>query len=347
MPASDSRLNAVHPIASALRVIAVSLVAFYGVCSAAFVALHVAVGERIGLIGFLDNFAPLLLLPALPLLLACLVLRRGWVALALLPAALMFAWSYGAAFVPRQARATAGGESGSRGTTLRVLTYNLHAESQALAPMAAIIRDSNADVVALQELSPAAARAFASEFAQRYPYQALHDDPRYPLLGQGVLSRYPITRDEYWVKGLGQQRVTLDVSGTQVALYNVHPPHPFDFKADGLAFDPVWRSAAIEDILRRADADAQAGLLILAGDFNMTDQTDVYRLVTARLRDTYREVGWGMGFTFNPNARLLPLARIDYVFHDDRITSVAARVWPTSGGSDHSPVWVELVISKQ
>jgi vancomycin resistance protein VanJ len=346
MPASDSRLNVFHQIASTTRDMAVALVAFYGVCSAAYVALHVTVGERIGLIGFLDNFAPLLLLPALPLLLACLVLRRGWVALALLPAALMFVWSYGAAFVPGRAHAAASGETG---VTLRVLTYNLHAESQSLAPMADIIRESDADVVALQELSPAAARAFAAEFAQRYPHQALHTDPRSPLLGQGVFSRYPIAQDAYWVKGLGQQRVTLDVSGTEVALYNVHPPHPFDIQADGPAFDPVWRSDAIEDILRRADADAdaQTGPLILAGDFNMTDQTDVYRRVAGRYHDTYREAGWGLGFTFNPNARLLPLARIDYVFHDDRITSVAARVWPTSGGSDHSPVWVELVISKQ
>ena len=51
------------------------------------------------------------------------------------------------------------------------------------------------------------------------------------------------------------------------------------------------------------DPDARPLPILIAGDFNMTDQTDDYRRLTAKFSDTFREVGWGMGFTFPDAAR--------------------------------------------
>ncbi len=39
-----------------------------------------------------------------------------------------------------------------------------------------------------------------------------------------------------------------------------------------------------------------------------------------------------------------PLARIDYVFHSEGLRAVEAHVWPTSGYSDHHPLFVQLAI---
>lgn len=327
----------VRGIAGAGREIVAAFVAFYGFCAALFVVLHVTVGERLSLIAFLNNFMPLLILPALPLALVCLLFRRWGLLLTLLPAAAMFAWSYGGYFMPNRVHAS--GET----TSLTLLTFNLHAGRTRLQPLVNLIRDADADVVTLQELSPDAARVFADELADRYPYRALHPDRRSAVYGQGVLSKFPIGEDTYWQSGLGHQRITLDVGGRRVVLYNVHPYNPFVFTDEGMAFDPQRRARAVEDILQHASADA--GPLILAGDFNMTDQTGVYQQVASRYRDTFREVGWGLGLTFPNNTALPSLARIDYVFHDDTVQSVAARAWPTSGGSDHRPVWVRLSLS--
>ncbi len=79
------------------------------------------------------------------------------------------------------------------------------------------------------------------------------------------------------------------------------------------------------------------------------------------------KLGWGLGFTLpdysHPQAfafavRLpdwlklpwLPvplLTRIDYVFHDESFDSIEAKVWPTSGGSDHRPVLARLAFPSQ
>ncbi len=112
--------------------------------------------------------------------------------------------------------------------------------------------------------------------------------------------------------------------------------------------------AEVDEILRRATQDE--GAVIIAGDFNMTDQADDYRRLVQQYSDTYREVGWGLGLTFPDcsyacavpvNASLLklvgrPLARIDFIFHSADLQPLSARVWPTSGGSDHRPVVVEF-----
>ena len=97
----------------------------------------------------------------------------------------------------------------------------------------------------------------------------------------------------------------------------------------------------------------EQGALLLMGDFN-TNDTDVnYPLIAAQLHDSYREVGWGMGFTgpdwSHPQSQegpsFIPMhQRGDYIFHNQYFLPVETRVWPTSGGSDHRPVWAELAL---
>lgn len=292
-----------------------------------------------------------LLLPGAAALLPLTVVRRRWrCALSLTLPTAAFLTSYGLMFLPRTLHAA------EDGPQLSLLTYNIHNEHDALAPMIALIREADADVVAIQELDHGGAAVLSAALADVYPHQALH--PADIFVGQGVFSRYPLLADEYWQITLGHQRVVIDLDGTPVALYNAHPVHPFLFHAEGIpGFDPSRRRQEIDVVLGRAAAEA--GPVVIAGDFNMTDQTDDYRLITARYGDAYRAAGWGMGFTFpaldTRQARPLPLrdlplpirplARLDYVFHSEQFQAVEARVWPTSGGSDHRPLLVRLALT--
>ncbi|MEW6746710.1 MAG: endonuclease/exonuclease/phosphatase family protein [Planctomycetota bacterium] len=60
---------------------------------------------------------------------------------------------------------------------------------------------------------------------------------------------------------------------------------------------------------------------MVAGDFNVTDATALYRsVIAAGLRDAYAEANGGLGFTFHIFARYRglpwsPCLRLDYVFH--------------------------------
>ena len=330
---SNGRL--INRVMGGLRDFILAFIAFYGFCATAYIALHILVGEQLSLVAMLNNFMPLLLLPAIPLVILCFALGHFRFSLVLAPAILMLVASYGLLLVPGHAHAAASGQP------LTLLTYNLHGnwQPQGPAPVVGLIKQANADIVTVQELSP----NVAQDLEPLYPYHALHTNKDSLVVGQGVLSRYPIVEDDYWVMGLGMQRVVLDVNGTRVTVYNVHLRNPFVSGINGSRVDVSLREWALDDLLRRTANEK--GPLILAGDYNMTDQTNSYKRVNALYRDTFREVGSWLGLTYPADRGVVPpLARIDYVFHDDSVQSITAHVWPTSGGSDHRPVWAQLSI---
>ncbi len=319
----------------------------YGLGTALFLALDLAAGEELPIIGLFNTMLPALLLPAIALAIAWLAARRWKLALLMAPAMLALLSGYGRLFVPRPNPAPTAPQ-------VSVLTFNLHAERVALMPMVAVIRAANADIVALQELSPEAAATFRAQIGDLYPYQALHLHPNNPVMGQGVLSKHPLRDSVYWQVAMWHQRVLVTVGDIDIALYNVHPHIPFARRPNGLAFDATHRGQDIADILARAGGEGMP--VILAGDFNMTDRCAHYRWVTQNYRDAFREVGRGFGFTFpdfsSPTAlpRGLPrvalplplLTRIDYVFYSAHFQAADALVWPSAGGSDHRPVLARL-----
>lgn len=333
-------------IGHAARNVAWSTAGVYGVVTALWAGLKLF-DVAWPPVEMISNLLPLLLLPSLVIVPLSLWRRRWLMLLMSLPAMLVFLLSYGGFFLPRSMPVK------SVAQPLHFLTYNVHAESIHVQPMLDVIRAAEADVIALQEVSPAMAEALAAHLSDRYPYQALHPNFVNPIWGQGVLSRYPIVEDEYWHISLGHQRVKIDRDGSPLVLYNVHPVHPFRLH-EGWLFDMQPHRVEVDEILRRVARDT--GDVIVAGDFNMSDQDYDYQRLARRFGDAYREVGWGLGFTFPdfshvhtlpfevPLATTVgrPLARIDFIFHSDELQPLAARVWPTSGGSDHRPVIAEF-----
>lgn len=318
------------------------------------IAARLFVGERWELIALLNSFLHLLLLPTFVWLPAALLRRRWAISLVSALPVLFFLVTYGSAFLPKSSVTTAGE------LPVRVLTYNLHSEQERLDPMVEVIRHADADVVAVQELSAEAAARFDQTLADLYPYRAFHTAPQEPVIGQGILSRFPIVSDTYWrnetlpVK-LAHQRATLDIHGSSLVVYNTHPIHPF--LKEGHIFYTALRTTEIESVLDRATQETEP--VIIVGDFNMADLSEDYQRITARFADSYREAGWGLGFTFpdfgGPNAapgrvRFLPVrpvVRLDYVFHNQWVQTQLIRVWPESGGSDHRPLLATLRLASR
>jgi vancomycin resistance protein VanJ len=324
----------------------VAVAGAYGLNLTLFLMLRAVVGERWGIIALFNTYLLLLLIPPLVLLPLCFVVRKRWLALTQLPAVMLFLSTFGGLFLPRSVAAP------PDAPRFTVLTYNLHAEQNLLAPMAAVIRQADADIVALQEMSAAASAYFASQLADRYPYRALHPASS-PYHGRGILSRFPITLDRAWPEEypipVRLQRVELSAQDQTIVLYNFHAPPSAPIFRQGFNFRP--RAQQIQMLL---DLAAQEdGPLLLLGDFNTGELNENYERITARYSDVWRQVGWGMGFT-NPDwshenshegPAFFPLHnRIDYMFHDSAFQAVEARVWPESGGSDHRPLWARLAL---
>ncbi len=305
---------------------AAGLCLLYGLTASLHLLLRLIVGEQLLPVTLLDQYVPAFWLLALPTALICIGLRR-WRSLALqLPPLIMLIWSYGDLFVPRPVL-----PAHDDGITL--LTYNVSKDNRDFAAIARIIRDVGADVVAMQEIAPAAALYLQEALADTYPHQALHPADGYP--GQGIFSTFPLQNDDYWQIELGHQRVTLNIHDRRVALYSVHPVHPFLPERGFFNTEP--RGREIDDILLRVAGEMMP--IILAGDFNMSDQTGDYFKMTASLQDEFRARGSGFGFTF---PSWIPVARLDYVFTSDAIAAIDAHVWSSNGGSDHFPLVVSL-----
>jgi len=258
---------------------------------------------------------------------------------------------WGGLFLPKPSQALAVEGNGPR---LAVMTYNVLGRQAFHGPQIETILAENADVVLIQELTPALARAVQSELIEAYPHQALA--PEEGVSGLGVLSKFPLTPtgqqlSEHW---LGEPQVLrLDWHGRAITLVNFH-----------MYSTPLVSLAEIARVNRLREAQAEAladfarrtGRLVAAGDANATPLSQVYKTVTNVLNDAWRAAGFGLGHTF-PGSDLpgssrphlfgwpLPmwLARIDYVFYSSEWRAAEARLARFDGVSDHRSVVAVLL----
>jgi vancomycin resistance protein VanJ len=75
----------------------------------------------------------------------------------------------------------------------------------------------------------------------------------------------------------------------------------------------------------------------------MPDTSQAHKLIGTFLADSFREVGWGFGYTFYSAFLPFPAQRLDYIWHSAGLTALAAEVGQP-GGSDHLPVVARLVL---
>jgi endonuclease/exonuclease/phosphatase family metal-dependent hydrolase len=226
----------------------------------------------------------------------------------------------------------------------------------------AIIVDSDADIVILQEITSKYIHEYSNNLRDLYPYQTygpFHDEKE--KVGMGILSRYPVVEfqdfklDEQSL--VNQQRVAIDFDGDYVVIYNVHLTFPWiGIKRDPFIallpipfFDDHTRHKEIEQLCSMIQNERAP--VVLAGDFNMTDRSSDYahlsKLMTDahKIYDTHPKVTWPANRTpslYIPFAK--PFIRIDYVFYseDFRVKSALAL---HKTGSDHLPLLTELEIA--
>jgi endonuclease/exonuclease/phosphatase (EEP) superfamily protein YafD len=225
---------------------------------------------------------------------------------------------------------------------LKVMTFNTRGTVDELV---STILSSEADVVALQELSKSGSEAL-NAISGTYPFQALHPQDEYNV-GQGIISRYPIQSDNYWEypdlpHTLGHQRVEIVFNETAIAIYNTHPWPPLAWDT---GFNDESHRVVMNDITQRTFAEDMP--LLLVGDFNMTSVFEEYERLNTRFTDTFRVAGDGVGYTY-PDDKYRPLSRLlrlDYIWHNEYFETVESTVLNHKGESDHAPV-VSIVALK-
>ncbi len=308
-----------------------TLIGAYGLGVLGVLGGRIVIGETWTVIAFFNAILDLVLFPSLVLLPLALLLRQRFVATLMLPPILALVGWYAPLLVVSGSVQSAE-DAASR---LSLVSYNVNGHNDDFEAIATVLREMNADVVVLQELGPALADYLLAAIGDDYPFNTLQVNVRHAIYGEGVLSRHEIVESSTWMGELGgNQRVLIQVGDGQVAVYNIHAAYPFVVGG----FDSRRRD--VSTILELAAAETVP--VILAGDFNLTPRSEDYDRLVSTYVDVHAAVGSGLGYTFTPRFSPIPLARIDYIFVDERLTPLRIRVGSDTGGSDHSPVWVTI-----
>ena len=293
----------------------------------------VGVNANILVIELIKTLTELALWLAIPFLVLAVLVTAWRAAIFALIAVVLFAVFY-LPYLPRNPQVPAGEQ-------LRLMTFNTQMTDNNLLD---IFDKADAEVVALQELSQDGAAVLENNLQEEYPYQALHAQET-GKLGIGVLSRYPITNDEYWEYAdlphtTGHQRVEIDFAGESIVIYNTHPWPPIQYS---LAITDTSHRVALMRVMERAFAETNP--VVFVGDLNMTDEFAEYDMLAARFTDSYLQAGDGLGYTFpNNKTKVLPsLLRLDYIFHTHEFQSIDSDVLEPANATDHSPVVSTLV----
>ncbi|MFQ5922625.1 MAG: endonuclease/exonuclease/phosphatase family protein [Anaerolineales bacterium] len=278
----------------------------------------------------ISAYLHLLLLPAIPLLVLSLFLKSRHSAALLGIGAAAYILFFGSLFLP-------GFKNLDQPIDLTLMTYNTGNGQAPWNELEKAIRESGADIVAIQESVAEEVPLYQRDLSDIYPYQVFYGSG---LEGIGMLSRYPI-REEGLTYLTGPRPylvVDLEIGNRTLTVISFHPP---------VIFGPgAAQAVGRADYAMMADLAVKRGNSILAGDLNLSDQNEGYAaIMTRELTDAHRESGLGLGLTYPRrfNSKLaFPVIRIDYILTTAELEPIETWVGE-DGGSDHLPVLARIV----
>jgi len=224
------------------------------------------------------------------------------------------------------------------------------------------IFDADADIVCIQEFYTDNSEAFnmLKKLSTVYPYS--HVEITLTLRGTdkwgiATFSKFPIRRKETIRFEKTQHNLSIAsdifINGKLVKVYNTHLQsiHLNDVEIESIEnisdtikrqpLDNVFFKMRKAYTLRAAQADKlkasmnnSSSPVIIAGDFNDTPNSYVYRTLSKNMTDTFDEAGFGIGQTYFGK---LPAFRIDYIIADRKM-SVRSHEVIRNNSSDHYAV---------
>jgi len=247
--------------------------------------------------------------------------------------------------------------AGSRpAPSIRVLVYNIHAGKDAagvdnLERVAAIVRESGADIALLQEVDRGTTRSgnvdqvarlasltrFHAAFGKTLSYQG--GDYGIAVLSKreirsDTVLRLPVSppqeRSGAGYEPRGALRVTVATALGEAHFLNTHID---------ASRDDTYRVQEARELLRiSADLGASGGMVFIGGDLNSEPESAVMTMFAAAGWKDAWQCGRGNGYSFPAT---VPVKRIDYLLLPPALRCRSATVIPTEA-SDHRPVLFEI-----
>lgn len=222
---------------------------------------------------------------------------------------------------------------------IRVGTYNIHYGYDTfwhlnLEDMARTIEESEADIIALQEVDTCRITSYGVDnalwLARRLGMQVVYQPTMEHLTGVALLTRIPIEDSGGWL--LTSHEEQTGMAWAQVRTAN----GPLNAYGLWLGLSADERARQIEDALAKFDL-ASGTPLVLGGDFNSTPDSPTYqRLESAGLLNPFAALNREPAYS---SPAINPTEHIDFVWVRG-LKPVDARVLP-SLASDHRMVIIE------
>lgn len=220
------------------------------------------------------------------------------------------------------------------GPAVTLTSWNLELGARSASTVAGPLLEHDAEIVALQELTPDASTALDldSRIVARYPYRLLLPDVG--AFGIGILTTFPILDKEVADAPPGVI-VTLDLgSSRHLRVLNAHPLPGKIGLIGGLrvpvSFDATERDAAIGRVRNRIDSlFASHDPFVVIGDYNSAPTEPAYARLSAGLHDVHVDVGEGPGWTWRPSSLeplRIGLLRIDLVLTGPGVQPISTGV---------------------
>ncbi|WP_327314607.1 endonuclease/exonuclease/phosphatase family protein [Streptomyces sp. NBC_01235] len=225
------------------------------------------------------------------------------------------------------------GDKTGSGGDLTVATHNVNADNPDPSGTARDVAESEADVLALEELTASAVPVYEKALAATYKYHSVQGTV-------GLWSRYPLSAVKPvdiklgWTRAM---RATVATPQGQVAVYVAHLPSVRVKLQAGFTARQRDKSA---DALGEAIADETLTRVILLGDLNGTMNDRSLNAVTSQMRSTQGAAGSGFGFSWPAS---FPMARIDQIMVKG-VDPLTSWTLPRTG-SDHLPVAARVKVT--
>lgn len=326
----------------------------YTIFLAVYFILRFLFWDKLAIVGFIGNFIPWIFLPIFIFPIVFLILKNKIVFIISCCATLiLLGWVHTKYWSPKTLDIT------NPHSSVVVLSMNVGQHLVEPESLKKVIFEQNADIVFLQEVTDRHIKSIWPSLLENYPYQIHGPLVSEKMVGMGILSKYPILSSKDFKlaeEGLVfQQRSVIKIGKQKIAIYNIHTTYPwFRFQKEFFfvtvpIYDYSIRSKEIQALVNLLHNENLP--VIAAGDFNMTDQTQDYQYLNKVLIDSFKESGWGFGFTWpahkNPSGEInltQPIVRIDYIMHSDNWNSHLTQVLPKIG-SDHLPIKTKLFLN--
>ena len=280
------------------------------------------------------------------------VTAASWLAAALLtdPGAAALAGAAAAVLTASVApRAIPQPQPSATGPVLRVITANLLVGRASAEPLTALVHQTGADVLFVQELTAdAESRLRKAGLADELPF-AITDMGTADHRGGGIYARFPLEESPIPTAPWACPVATLRLPSAPVRVVCVHlhaPKPPWERSRVTL-----WRHELADLASFRAPAgptgESDDGVppVILAGDFNSTvDHGEFRRLLRSGFADAALRVGKGLVPTWGSRPGTGPgLLTLDHVLVDPRCAGRGVRVFRLPG-SDHRALYAEIAL---